>query len=193
MIKAIIFDYGGVFGSSVNWQDFVRQTHQDNPDLREELIESIMQEWLKARVGENPDQFWLLLSKALRADIDTTKQRLIEAGGPEASMKELVQKLKPDYKLAILSNHVKDWLDPIVKKYHLDELFDEIVTSYQEKIAKPDLEIYQRTLAKLEVKANEAVFIDDMQENVTAAKQLGMVGISYSGFEELEQKLNLVS
>ena len=43
--------------------------------------------------------------------------------------------------------------------------------------SKPNPVIYREALRATKVKANEAVYIDDLEENVTAAKSLGMIGV----------------
>jgi putative hydrolase of the HAD superfamily len=43
--------------------------------------------------------------------------------------------------------------------------------------SKPNPVIYQEALRATKVKADEAVYIDDLEENVAAAKALGMIGV----------------
>ena len=58
-------------------------------------------------------------------------------------------------------------------------LFDVMVFSAEEGIQKPDPVIYQRTLSRLEVEAQEAIFIDDWLESVEGARSVGLHGIHY--------------
>jgi epoxide hydrolase-like predicted phosphatase len=53
-------------------------------------------------------------------------------------------------------------------------IFDAIVDSSQVGARKPDPGIYELVLAELDVAAAEAVFIDDLEVNCTAAAKLGM-------------------
>ncbi len=89
-----------------------------------------------------------------------------------------IRSLRPRYKTGIISNA---W--PGVREAHQHKLngdtFDVIVYSAEEGIAKPAPEIYQRTLARLGVAAPEAVFVDDVPENVAAARALGMAGVHF--------------
>jgi putative hydrolase of the HAD superfamily len=54
--------------------------------------------------------------------------------------------------------------------------FDGAVVSCQEKLLKPEPEIYQRLLERYDLVPEECFFIDDRRENVDAARSLGMEG-----------------
>ncbi len=85
-----------------------------------------------------------------------------------------VRSLRPRYRVASLSNSWSDGRQQCIKRLGLDQLVDLMVFSAEEGVAKPDLEIYRRTLKRLEVQPAEALFIDDRIENVEAAAALGL-------------------
>ena len=57
---------------------------------------------------------------------------------------------------------------------------------------KPDPQIYRIALDKLEVKPDEAVFVDDMRTNVEAARKLGMQGILFQSQEQTLHELKVL-
>ena len=61
-----------------------------------------------------------------------------------------------------------------------------MVVSAEEYVAKPNSEIYLRTLARIGVTSDQTMFVDDVAENVLAARSLGMEGLV---FESTEQTL----
>lgn len=63
------------------------------------------------------------------------------------------------------------------------------ILSYQEKVVKPDPEIYRRLLDRYSLKAEESVFIDDTKANVEAAKALGLHGICFQTREQVVEEL----
>jgi putative hydrolase of the HAD superfamily len=67
--------------------------------------------------------------------------------------------------------------------------FDVAFFSCDEGIAKPACGIFRNALAKLCIDANEAAFIDDKEENVDAAKAIGMRGIHYAGIAAVRDAL----
>lgn len=54
---------------------------------------------------------------------------------------------------------------------------------------KPNADIYEHTLKTLEVGADEAVFIDDKEENIEAAEKLGIHGIVFQHPQQVKEKL----
>jgi putative hydrolase of the HAD superfamily len=58
--------------------------------------------------------------------------------------------------------------------------------------SKPNPVIYQDALRATKVKANEAVYIDDLEENVSAASALGMIGVHCAVPSTLTESLRKV-
>lgn len=89
-----------------------------------------------------------------------------------------IRSLRPRYRTGIISNA---W--PGVREAHQahlnGETFDVIVYSAEVGLAKPDPAIYRLALRQLGVAASEAVFVDDVLENVEAARDLGMAGVQF--------------
>ena len=85
--------------------------------------------------------------------------------------------MRPLYKIAILSNG--GLREAMNRKFRLGELVDLMVFDGEEGVSKPDSRIYQLTLMRLAVQAEEAVFIDDKVRNVDAAQQLGIHSIHF--------------
>ena len=90
---------------------------------------------------------------------------------------------------AILSNIGDDVLASVERAFDWIHNFDVLVWSYQLGVAKPDPAIYLHTLAELGVEAGETLFIDDKQDNVEAARALGIQAIQFSSVERLREEL----
>ncbi len=89
------------------------------------------------------------------------------------------EKLKPNYKIGMLSNASGYHLDTIFTSEQV-ALFDEIVLSFQLGTVKPDALMYQTIANRLGVLPEECLFIDDQQWYVEAASQIGMQGIHFT-------------
>ncbi len=63
------------------------------------------------------------------------------------------------------------------------------ILSYQDRIIKPDPAIYRLFLSRYRLKAEECVFLDDLQENVEAARREGIHGIVFQTKEQAEEEL----
>ena len=81
---------------------------------------------------------------------------------------------------AILTNNVREYGDMWREQIDADAHFDVIVDSCLEGIRKPDPAIYRLALERLGIPtsdAHRAVFLDDFEQNVHAARSVGMHGI----------------
>jgi putative hydrolase of the HAD superfamily len=82
-------------------------------------------------------------------------------------------------RLALLTNNVREW-EPLWRaKLPVDELFELVVDSAFVGMRKPDPEIYSLTLERLALPAEACLFLDDIDVNVSTARELGMTGIHF--------------
>lgn len=86
------------------------------------------------------------------------------------------------FKTALLSNANASFFERRVYKAYprFRDLFDEIVISSTVGMVKPNSDIYEYVLNRLDSKPTESLFIDDSEVNVIAAKNLGMYGFTYT-------------
>jgi putative hydrolase of the HAD superfamily len=82
-------------------------------------------------------------------------------------------------RLAILTNNVREWHYIWRTGFKIDELFELVVDSAFEGTRKPEPRIYEITLERLGLEASDSVFIDDVEVNVTAARDLGFHAIHF--------------
>ncbi|MCB0531214.1 MAG: HAD family phosphatase [Lewinellaceae bacterium] len=93
-----------------------------------------------------------------------------------------VLRLRQHYQVFLLSNindlHAR-WIDDYLwREHNLDNFqtryFDAVYYSHLIRLRKPDREIYEYVLADAELVPEESVFIDDLEENIETARQLGI-------------------
>ena len=102
------------------------------------------------------------------------------------------EKLRPaGYKIGLLSNIGQGRIAGVLSDEDL-EVFDEKVLSCDVHMRKPDAEIYEFAAEKFDVEPKNCVFIDDFQENVLGAENVGMQGIVYENFAEFREKLTKI-
>src|ERR1700748_3103420 len=85
--------------------------------------------------------------------------------------------LAKKYRLALLSNTDPIHVAHMESTFTFFKYFPVRIYSCVVGSSKPNRVIYQHALRATKVKANEAIYIDDLEENVAAAKSLGMIGI----------------
>jgi HAD superfamily hydrolase (TIGR01509 family) len=148
------------------------------PDLQEGRISA--RDWhlhIVRRLGGNLtyDQFIQAWNAAL----------LPETLQPDSLWAALAKK----YRLALLSNTDPIHVAHMESTFTFFNYFPARIYSCVAGLSKPNPVIYQQALRATKVKANEAIYIDDLEENVAAAKALGMIGIHLPIPAELPNKL----
>ncbi len=179
-IKAIIFDYFGVVSSDQYWQ-LVKRDKNVRSDFGD-LADSV-------NTGEITwGQFVKTVSKKINKP-ESEIQQLYENERLDPRLIDYIASLRPKYKTALLTNAHHDFLDPLIKKAHLHEVFDEIIISSQTGFIKPEPGIYIHALQKLQILPQEAVFIDDIARNVDGASAVGLESILYTDFDDFKVKI----
>ena len=77
----------------------------------------------------------------------------------------------------------------IANNYKQNDSVDGGIVSFKVGMTKPDPKVYRCFLDKCGLEAESCVFIDDTEENVTAAKALGFAGIVFTSYEDLIDEL----
>jgi glucose-1-phosphatase len=110
---------------------------------------------------------------------------------------DLLLQLRQRHKVFMLSNinalHA-DWIDAYMLREHgitdfQGTYFDAVYYSHLIRLRKPTRESYEYVLADAEIKAEDSVFIDDLQPNILAAEAVGIRGIWHTGDKTIEERL----
>jgi putative hydrolase of the HAD superfamily len=110
---------------------------------------------------------------------------------PNAPMIERMRELRGrGYRMALLTNNVREWQPLWRTMLPVDEIFEVLVDSGFVGMRKPDAEIYELTLERLELPAEACLFVDDIEVNCDAARELGMTTVH---FRETEQALGEIA
>lgn len=109
---------------------------------------------------------------------------------PNEPVCQLIPRLKRGYRLALLSNtnefHYRQFRAQFAETL---QHFDLVVTSHEARMRKPDPNIYRLVEKRLKCVASECLFIDDLAENVAAARACGWHGIVYQVKDDLLAQL----
>jgi putative hydrolase of the HAD superfamily len=187
-IRAVISDFGGVLTSPVLDAFLAVQAHSGIPlEALGPALGAIAE-----RSGAHP-LFELetgrLTEAAFLAELGRELTRQLDR---EVDMRDfgasLFAQLRPNhefidymrslrergYRMAICTNNVREWEARWRALLPVDEIFHTVVDSAFVGVRKPDPRIYEVTLEQLGVSAAQALFIDDVELNCTAARELGM-------------------
>lgn len=128
-------------------------------------------------------------------NFEIIKKWIIERGKKAKfikGMKKLILKLKKNNTLVLFSNTTELTYNEANKSLNLENLFDYNFSSYHHGYIKPEKKAYTKLLKKLNVVANEVIFIDDNKNNIDTAKKLGIKTILFKDSKRTEEKLALL-
>jgi epoxide hydrolase-like predicted phosphatase len=185
-----ISDFGGVLTSPIS-EGFLAYQEESNVSL-EELGRAM------ARAaddhGEHPlyalergelteREFAERLEQQLPSGFSLTRLRELyfERLVPNAPMIGFSRALRErGLRTALLTNNVREW-EPLwrAKLPELDEIFEVVVDSAFVGLRKPDPRIYELTVERLGTEPGDCVFVDDLEVNCAAARELGMAAVRF--------------
>ena len=103
----------------------------------------------------------------------------------------IAEVLRPQgYKVGLLSNIGKGWIEQFFDTHQLHDLFDEVVLSGEEHLTKPDPGIFRLAAERLGVMPDECLMIDDIPENCDGAVAAGMGAVHYASNTQLFAELS---
>lgn len=190
MIKAIIFDFGGPI---VEWEagaDVVFHKHEAHHNIQRDTLHKLFNEYfVGGHVGDfhSVTDFYEKTKPSISMTIEELNEVFDETSAAMRVRPEMIAyigELKKKYKIALLSNFtsgIEKFLEEIFKINHL---FDVVVSSYNVKMKKPDPRIYEHALKELGVQPREAIFIDDLEENIEGAKAVGIRSIIFRSADQ---------
>lgn len=180
MIKAIIFDFFGVICSDDYWR-YVKTDSNTDSNFRNYSEE--------VNLG---DITWQDFVRKIAEATSTTVEdvnKLYATEKIDPRLIGLIHHLRNDYKIGLLTNAHHDFINGLLDKNKLRELFDVIVISSELKLVKPDPQIFKYLLSQLSLSSDEVVYIDDLDRHVQAAAKLGIKTIKYENFNQLQMNL----
>jgi len=179
MIKAVVFDFGGVVHTLENVFSGEEIAHAYRLTLDEikPTLTPLMEKMSIGKISEF--EFWHKLSAQLRKPVPRNYFNLLRSNlrnhaklHPEIA--KLVEKLKKkNIKTVVLSNTIPPHAE-VLKQKGWYQLFDSVFLSYKLGLRKPNIEIFQWVLDHLRLKGNKCIYVDDLKENLRAAQKLKM-------------------
>jgi putative hydrolase of the HAD superfamily len=199
-IRAVISDFGGVLTTPLMGSFAALQ---DETGISASSLGTAMQR-IGEREGEHPlfelergriteTDFLAALRQELAVDLGHEPELhrfseiYFDALEPNQPMVDVMRDLKGrGYRMALLTNNVREW-EPLWRgMLPVDEIFEIIVDSAFVGMRKPEPAIYELAVERLGggIGTTECLFVDDVEDNVTAARELGMTAIHFRASDQ---------
>ena len=200
VIRAVVFDIGGVLeitpdlGVGPRWEARLGlpagalsgRLHDVWSDgSLGTITEADVHQALKDRLGLDEQQLNAFMAGLWREYLGTANAELIE----------YARQLRPRYRTGIVSNSFVGAREREQAVYGFEDVGDDIIYSHEAGMSKPDPRIYALACARLDVRPDETVFLDDSQCHVAGARRAGIHAIRYrdnaQAIEEIQQLLDV--
>jgi putative hydrolase of the HAD superfamily len=191
VIKAVVSDFGGVLTTPL-LHAFARVQEDSGLEvaslgkamarITEEDGAHPLYELEKGNLSE--PEFLAALERGIeaetgrRVELHEFSQRYWSHLHPNEPLIDKMRALRGEgYRMALLTNNVREWEPRWRSMLPVDEIFEVVVDSAFVGMRKPDPEIYELTLERLGVAAADALFLDDIEVNCDTARSLGMTPV----------------
>lgn len=185
MIKAILFDFGGVvyehpkevipaviaqiYGLPVETAKIQYSKYRIPYYLgtlpTDKLIASLSADFKSNKIIEEVKDLWL--------------KHYLQLAKPNQEVLNIIRKLRKKHKVYLVSN-TTEMSNICNSKTGIYNFFDDLFMSYQLGIKKPDPEIYQKVISSIGLKPGECIFIDDDPKNLVPARQMGITTVLFN-------------
>ena len=195
MIKVLAFDMGEVI--------FTNDWNYDSPEKtkaycdyfhvsEEQLEDGFNAGWPQFEQGKiSEDEFWnifLTTAGAKNSDIKQAKIFWREYFGVKPGMFDILDKVKKNFRLVIISTTAKEWLDFKIDTYHLNDYFSDYFTSCGMSMKKTDPKMFEQVLKTLKIKPSEMLFVDDNAHVSATAESVGIQSILFRDATQLTEE-----
>ncbi len=137
------------------------------------------------------EELWRKLAPRLRVEDEVARElrrwrRMLK---PIPETIKILEKVRGRYPLYCLSNVDKATTRHLQERYHLYELFDGTVLSWEVGMRKPETGIYELAIQRFGLTSERSLYIDDKEPNLIPARQAGFQAILFRSPEYLEWKM----
>jgi putative hydrolase of the HAD superfamily len=196
MIKAILFDFGGVLAEEGFREGIMAIAKQNN--LNEQSFFRTAEEIIYKTgyvIGKTTEKlFWDLLSKETGLKEDYRKMRILILRRfllrPEMLL--LAERLRDQGLIVAILSDQTNWLDEINRKKPFYSLFDYVINSYVLGKSKRDPSVFRDVAKIIGIKPHLMLFVDDNNQNTKRASETGMRAIQFTTTEDFKTQLETV-
>ena len=195
MIQLIIFDLGKVildFSHLKIAEGLARHSehkrYQDPGNMMEDMLlngNGVIARYDKGDMTS--EEFFSYIKETFGLNISFLQFKRIwtEIFTENKGVGDLIERLKKDFTLFLLSNTNELHFTYIKESFPVVHKFDRWVLSYETGLSKPDPEIYRLALSQAGVKPSEAIFIDDITGHVRGAQSVGIRAVEFKSVEQI--------
>lgn len=195
MIKAVVFDLGGVLfaeGKSVAVERLAVERGYEREIVSRVLSSETAMELRRGKISD--EGFWAWAQQQMPPDYDTSliRQAWYDGYMLDDDIRGLIESLRGRYKLIAFSGNVKSRIDYLEEKYRFRHLFDLEIYSFDYQVTKPERRFVEIMIEKSACLPEQIAYVDDNDRYAQPARDLGVRVLIYRRGELEKLKSELV-
>jgi HAD superfamily hydrolase (TIGR01509 family) len=192
MITTLIFDLSEVLIAGLIG---IEKPLAEKLQTPEEVVLSafggkLLEDLCRGKISEKHYLTKIIELQGWNISIQTLKTLIRENLGRRIpGMVEILQQLKPQYQLILLSDHALEWVEYIRSIHPFLETFDAQIFSFENGRIKGELAAFRTLLTAIDRSPEECLLIDDNPGNIRTANSIGISGIPFTNAIQLTDQL----
>jgi putative hydrolase of the HAD superfamily len=185
MIKAIAFDWGGIFTEHTFDSSAVRNLAtlcNTTPEVIGQTYFPLMEHFEAGEFDFDSYHQQFVEKSGFTIDAGVFRKTFLGSVREREAMFDVLNAIPKAYQVGMLSNNVEILCDRVRDDPRFARV-DEFVFSNEIRVRKPDARAFEALLVALETGAEATVFIDDNNDNIRACEAMGFKGLYLDTFE----------
>ena len=197
MYKNILFDIGNVLIKLEQERAFKKLAKYMNPltamliwAKKDEFMKELQSDQRLLETGKMTiHQFFSRLKGkiGLKMDFEQFEDAWCSMFSINEDVVQFAEELSRKYKVYLLSNTNETHINHLFKEFPVFDFISGTALSHELGVLKPNPEFFRKALERLDIEAEESVFIDDSEENVKSANEFGITAFKFDDLEKLKK------
>jgi len=193
MIKAVLFDFGGVIAEEGFRDGLAAIAKKNNLDAQAfyRAAEDVMYKTGYVTGKATEQVFWERLSKGngLKEDFRTLRTEILRRFVLRPQMLALADKIRDQGLVAAILSDQTNWLDEINRKKPFYNRFDFVINSYVLGKSKRDPSVFRDVSTIIGVNPHLILFVDDNSDHIKRAEKASLKTIHFTGVDDFKARL----
>ncbi len=193
MIRAVIFDFGGVLAEE-GFREGLKAIAREsglNPEEFYKISSDLVYQtgYIIGTLDEH--SYWEAVREktGIRESDGVLREEILKRFELRREMLNIVNRLKSAGLITAILSDQTNWLDELNQRTPFHDHFDYVFNSFHFKKTKRDPSTFQEICNILSVRSEEVIFVDDNLENIKRASGQGLKTIEFKGVTEFREEI----
>ncbi len=193
MIRAVLFDFGGVIAEEgfVQGLRAIAQANRLDPGAFFRAAEGLIHESGYVTGKTSEAAYWAALRKrtGIAGPDASLREEILSRFVLRSAVLDQVDLLRSRGLSACILSDQTDWLDELDRRTPFFHHFDRIYNSFHLHKSKRDRTLFSDVCTDLSLQPADVLFTDDNAGNISRAEQAGLRTIHFTGCAAFEERL----